>query len=172
MQATFEGWMEIMSSSVSAVGVDKQPILDYDIFYYIFYLAFITFGSFFTFKLFISVVIDNFNVLKKRYEGNALELLLTPSQRNYYIAMRSMGHQKPRKLVRPPKNKFRCHFYYLALSKRLEAFMIAVIITSIVTEMFNTKSTSTLNWFTFYTGAKACFTALYIMGELKYIIRI
>jgi len=55
-----------MQYSVDAVGVDKQPMSDNQIEYYAFYVIFIIFGSFFTLQLFIGVIIDNFNMLKKK----------------------------------------------------------------------------------------------------------
>lgn len=58
--------MELMEYAVDSVDVDKQPIRDHGIHYYGFFVIFIVFGSFFTLNLFIGVIIDNFNMLKKK----------------------------------------------------------------------------------------------------------
>ncbi|ODN03643.1 Sodium channel protein 60E [Orchesella cincta] len=134
--ATFEGWIELMESSVNAAGIDVQPVRDNQIEYYAFYVAFIIFGSFFTLQLFIGVIIDNFNMLKKKYEGNTLEMLLTPSQRNYYIAMKNLGKRKPKKVVKRPKAKFFSFFYSLAMSKKLEVCVYIVIFLNTIAETF------------------------------------
>lgn len=64
--ATFEGWMEVMEDAVDARGVDLQPQREANIYAYIYFVIFIVCGSFFTLNLFIGVIIDNFNMLKKK----------------------------------------------------------------------------------------------------------
>ncbi|KAK8733907.1 hypothetical protein OTU49_006240, partial [Cherax quadricarinatus] len=87
--ATFEGWMEVMADAVDCRGIDKQPDREANIYAYIYFVIFIVCGSFFTLNLFIGVIIDNFNALKKKvYEGGVLEMFLTDSQKNYYTAMK------------------------------------------------------------------------------------
>lgn len=64
--ATFEGWMEVMEDAVDARGVDLQPQREANLYAYIYFVIFIVCGSFFTLNLFIGVIIDNFNMLKKK----------------------------------------------------------------------------------------------------------
>ena len=64
--ATFEGWCELIDAGVDSVDVDMQPKREANIWANLFFVAFIIFGSFFTLNLFVGVIIDNFNVLKKR----------------------------------------------------------------------------------------------------------
>lgn len=64
--ATFEGWMEVMADAVDARGVDLQPAWEANLYAYIYFVIFIVCGSFFTLNLFIGVIIDNFNMLKKK----------------------------------------------------------------------------------------------------------
>ena len=49
-----------------SVQVDQQPVEDNNIAAYLFFIAFIVVGSFFVLNLFIGVIIDNFNSLKKK----------------------------------------------------------------------------------------------------------
>lgn len=65
-QATFEGWMEVMADAVDARGVDLQPEYEANLYAYIYFVIFIVCGAFFTLNLFIGVIIDNFNMLKKK----------------------------------------------------------------------------------------------------------
>ena len=65
-QATFEGWMEIMADAVDATEVDHQPEYEASLYNYFYFVIFIVCGSFFTLNLFIGVIIDNFNALKKK----------------------------------------------------------------------------------------------------------
>lgn len=64
--ATFEGWMEVMADAVDARGVDLQPQREANLYANLYFVIFIVCGSFFTLNLFIGVIIDNFNMLKKR----------------------------------------------------------------------------------------------------------
>lgn len=66
LQATFEGWMEVMEDAVDSRGVDLQPEREANIYAYLYFVIFIVCGSFFTLNLFIGVIIDNFNMLKKK----------------------------------------------------------------------------------------------------------
>jgi hypothetical protein len=65
-KATFEGWMEIMADAVDVRGVDLQPSYEANLWAYLYFVVFIVCGAFFTLNLFIGVIIDNFNMLKKR----------------------------------------------------------------------------------------------------------
>jgi hypothetical protein len=65
-QATFEGWMEVMADAVDARGVNLQPQREANLYAYLYFVVFIVCGSFFTLNLFIGVIIDNFNMLKKK----------------------------------------------------------------------------------------------------------
>jgi hypothetical protein len=64
-QATFEGWMEVMADAVDAREVDQQPEREASLYNYFYFIVFIVW-SFFTLNLFIGVIIDNFNMLKKQ----------------------------------------------------------------------------------------------------------
>lgn len=65
-KATFEGWMEVMEDAVDARGVNLQPAREANLYAYLYFVIFIVCGSFFTLNLFIGVIIDNFNMLKKK----------------------------------------------------------------------------------------------------------
>ena len=56
----------MIEAGVDAVGVDFQPQRDVNLWAYLFFISFIIFGSFFTLNLFVGVIIDNFNALKKK----------------------------------------------------------------------------------------------------------
>lgn len=58
--------MEVMEDAVDARGVDLQPQREANLYAYIYFVIFIVCGSFFTLNLFIGVIIDNFNMLKKK----------------------------------------------------------------------------------------------------------
>ena len=61
--------------------VDQQPVDDNNMIAYIYFVAFIILGSFFVLNLFVGVVIDNFNSLKKKVKIHTE--LYTPLFRNW-----------------------------------------------------------------------------------------
>nr|CAD7591348.1 unnamed protein product [Timema genevievae] len=140
MRATFEGWMEVMADAVDARGVDLQPQREANLYAYIYFVIFIVCGSFFTLNLFIGVIIDNFNMLKKKYEGGVLEMFLTESQKHYYTAMKKLGRKKPQKVIKRPINQFLAMFYDLSNSRRFEIAIFVLIFLNMLTmgiEHFN-----------------------------------
>ena len=55
-----------MADAVDARGIDLQPQREANLYAYLYFVVFIVCGSFFTLNLFIGVIIDNFNMLKKK----------------------------------------------------------------------------------------------------------
>ncbi|XP_044735668.1 sodium channel protein 60E [Chrysoperla carnea] len=131
--ATFEGWMEVMADAVDARGVDLQPQREANLYAYIYFVIFIVCGSFFTLNLFIGVIIDNFNMLKKKYEGGVLEMFLTESQKHYYTAMKKLGRKKPQKVIKRPINQVIAMFYDLSNSRRFEIAIFVLIFLNMLT---------------------------------------
>ena len=125
-----------MADAVDAREVDEQPDWEASLYNYFYFIIFIVCGSFFTLNLFIGVIIDNFNALKKKvyrlflqlrsesllslsqYEGGVLEMFLTESQKNYYTAMKKLGTKKPQKVIQRPENEIHALFYDISLSRR------------------------------------------------------
>ncbi|BFY98489.1 hypothetical protein BsWGS_01529 [Bradybaena similaris] len=130
--ATFEGWMEVIDSAVDSTEVDMQPESEASPYSYLYFVIFIIFGSFFSMNLFIGVIIDNFNVLKKKYEGSYLDAFLTHSQRSYYNTLKKIGKKKPQKSIKRPKNKFLLFFYNLSMSSRFEMGIMVFIFLNMV----------------------------------------
>ncbi|XP_043189125.1 sodium channel protein 60E-like isoform X2 [Amphibalanus amphitrite] len=130
--ATFEGWMEVMADAVDARGEGMQPEREANLYAYIYFVVFIVCGSFFTLNLFIGVIIDNFNMLKKKYEGGVLEMFLTDSQKNYYTALKKLGRKKPQKVIRRPLNHYHALFYDIAVSRRFEIAIFVMIFLNMV----------------------------------------
>ena len=66
--------MEIMADAVDATEVDHQPEYEASLYNYFYFVIFIVCGSFFTLNLFIGVIIDNFNALKKKVDNMMITL--------------------------------------------------------------------------------------------------
>ncbi|XP_069138424.1 sodium channel protein 1 brain-like isoform X2 [Argopecten irradians] len=130
--ATFEGWMEVMIDAVDATDVDEQPRYEAGLYYYLYFVAFIIFGAFFTLNLFIGVIIENFNALKKKYEGSYLDMFLTQGQRNYMNTLKKLANKKPQKTVKRPKNSFQAVFYDVSVSSKFDMAIIVFIFLNMI----------------------------------------
>ena len=73
---TIVNWSQVMFSGVDTVGIDMNPIENYNQIMAIFFIFFMIFGSFFLTNLFVGVVINKFNQEKEKYGMN---FLLTPA---------------------------------------------------------------------------------------------
>ena len=68
---------------------------------YLFFVAFIVFGSFFTLNLLVGVIIDKFNEQKNK-GGSSLDAFMTEDQKKYIAAMKKAGGKKPLKALPRP----------------------------------------------------------------------
>ncbi|XP_065787758.1 sodium channel protein type 9 subunit alpha isoform X3 [Muntiacus reevesi] len=138
--ATFKGWMDIMYAAVDSVNVDKQPIYEYNLYMYIYFVIFIIFGSFFTLNLFIGVIIDNFNQQKKKLGGQ--DIFMTEEQKKYYNAMKKLGSKKPQKPIPRPGNKFQGCIFDLVTNQAFDIAIMVLICLNMVTMMVEKEGQS------------------------------
>lgn len=141
--ATFQGWVSIMNNAVDSVSIGMQPVYQYQQAYYLYFFGFVIIGVFFSLNLFVGVIVDQFSTLRKKYEGEYLNTMLTPTQKKYVLTFRRLVGIKPTKAARVPDGTGRQLFYYISLSQRLETGMIVIIILNVVTmcvEYYNESS--------------------------------
>ncbi|XP_045691912.1 sodium channel protein type 9 subunit alpha [Phyllostomus hastatus] len=138
--ATFKGWMDIMYAAVDSVNVDKQPIYEYNLYMYIYFVVFIIFGSFFTLNLFIGVIIDNFNQQKKKLGGQ--DIFMTEEQKKYYNAMKKLGSKKPQKPIPRPGNKFQGCIFDLVTNQAFDITIMVLICLNMITMMVEHENQS------------------------------
>ena len=138
-QATFEGWMEVMIDAVDSTAVDEQPSYENNVYYYLYFVGFIIFGSFFTLNLFIGVIIDNFNVLKKKVECFIIvELFLwwiTTAQQ--FNSIESICHQwlKQTFCLKVVSREFSLQCAIFIADRLLGAFAVQKILTLFLQKM-------------------------------------
>ena len=172
--------MEIMADAVDAREVDQQPEYEASLYNYFYFVIFIVCGSFFTLNLFIGVIIDNFNALKKKvqnkhitnintialqYEGGVLEMFLTESQKHYYTAMKKLGRKKPQKVIKRPQNPYHALFYDISLSRRFEIAIFVLIFLNMVSMGIEHYDQSRAVTFALEI-CNALFTTIFSLGAL------
>ncbi|XP_068264417.1 sodium channel protein type 2 subunit alpha-like isoform X2 [Nyctibius grandis] len=134
--ATFKGWMEIMYAAVDSRETGKQPKYEDNLYMYIYFVAFIIFGSFFTLNLFIGVIIDNFNQQKKKLGGQ--DIFMTEEQKKYYNAMKKLGSKKPQKPIPRPVNKLQGLVFDIVTKQAFDITIMVLICLNMVTMMIET----------------------------------
>ncbi|XP_065493537.1 sodium channel protein type 2 subunit alpha-like isoform X5 [Caloenas nicobarica] len=134
--ATFKGWMLIMYAAVDSRETGKQPKYEYNLYMYIYFVAFIIFGSFFTLNLFIGVIIDNFNQQKKKLGGQ--DIFMTEEQKKYYNAMKKLGSKKPQKPIPRPANKLQGLVFDIVTKQAFDITIMVLICLNMVTMMIET----------------------------------
>uniref|UniRef100_A0A4W5KGG8 Sodium channel protein n=1 Tax=Hucho hucho TaxID=62062 RepID=A0A4W5KGG8_9TELE len=148
--ATFKGWMDIMYAAIDSRKVEDQPIYEDNIYMYIYFVAFIIFGSFFTLNLFIGVIIDNFNQQKKKIRPLFLiqDIFMTEEQKKYHTAMKKLGSKKPQKPIpRPlnvplPNNNFQGLVFDFVTQQVFDISIMMLICLNMVTMMVETDDQS------------------------------
>ncbi|NXX20861.1 SCN2A protein, partial [Podargus strigoides] len=130
--ATFKGWMDIMYAAVDSTEVRKQPKYEESLYMYIYFVAFIIFGSFFTLNLFIGVIIDNFNQQKKKISQ---DIFMTEEQKKYYNAMKKLGSKKPQKPIPRPANKLQGLVFDVVTKQAFDITIMVLICLNMVTMM-------------------------------------
>jgi voltage-dependent calcium channel T type alpha-1G len=63
-----DGWVQIMYTGIDAVGVDKQPIENYNEWLLLFFISFLLLVAFFVLNMFVGVIIENFHKCRAEQE--------------------------------------------------------------------------------------------------------
>ncbi|XP_033623926.1 sodium channel protein type 11 subunit alpha isoform X1 [Fukomys damarensis] len=137
--ATYKGWMEIMYAAVDSTK-DGPPQFEAHVVMYVYFIAFIIFGSFFTLNLFIGVIIDNFNQQQKKLGGQ--DIFMTEEQKKYYNAMKKLGTKKPLKPIPRPLNKCQGLVFDVVTHQVFDVFIMSLIVLNMVCMMVETRDQS------------------------------
>jgi len=81
--STTEGWVAVMQTAIDAVGVDMQPILNWNPAVSLYFVFFMLVAYFLLINMFVGIVLDNFGQLREEQGSLAL---LTDSQRKWVMA--------------------------------------------------------------------------------------
>lgn len=126
--STTEGWVTTMFHGIDAVAPMKEPRRDFFPLGGMYFVLFILIGTFFVLNLCVSVIIDNFNKMKR--ENSGADLLMTAAQQRW---MDSQNEFYQRKRFFPIENvdqlpTLRQKIYRFVDSPIFEAFIMACIL--------------------------------------------
>ncbi|CAD6191072.1 unnamed protein product [Caenorhabditis auriculariae] len=102
-----DGWVSIMYQGIDAVGVDMQPIENYNEWRMIYFISFLLLVGFFVLNMFVGVVVENFHKCKE-----ALEKEMREKEKEKRL-QRKLKRQKFEESLAGKKKKLeRLHPYY------------------------------------------------------------
>ncbi|CAM9574083.1 unnamed protein product, partial [Ectocarpus sp. 8 AP-2014] len=132
--STTEAWTSVMYAAVDATDVDMQPIRDNRVMIVWFFMLFMLIGSYLVMNLFVGVIIDNFNKMKSKAEGDGV--LVTEEQQSW-IKTQHMTHRlRPLKRVTLPGDPVGDWCYKVSHHKWFDAsVMICIVLNTIVMAM-------------------------------------
>uniref|UniRef100_A0A673FQ30 Voltage-dependent T-type calcium channel subunit alpha n=1 Tax=Sinocyclocheilus rhinocerous TaxID=307959 RepID=A0A673FQ30_9TELE len=72
--ASKDGWVDIMYDGLDAVGVDQQPIMNYNPWMLLYFISFLLIVAFFVLNMFVGVVVENFHKCRRHQEAEEAKL--------------------------------------------------------------------------------------------------
>ncbi|CRK92625.1 CLUMA_CG006168, isoform A [Clunio marinus] len=124
-----DGWVNIMYTGLDAVGVDQQPIVNYNEWRLLYFIAFILLVGFFVLNMFVGVVVENFHRCREEQEKE--EKIRRAAKRAIQI------EKKRRRMHEPPYytnySPLRMFVHNVVTSKYFDLAIAAVIGLNVVT---------------------------------------
>ena len=106
--------------------LNDQPSFENSLYFYIYFVAFIVFGSFFTLNLLVGVIIDKFNEQKNK-GGSSLDAFMTEDQKKYIAAMKKASTKKPTKALPRPTWKPQAIVFAIVTNKKFDMIIMGFI---------------------------------------------
>ena len=110
--------------------LNLQPNYENSVQSYLFFVAFIVFGSFFTLNLLVGVIIDKFNEQKNK--GGSLDTFMTEDQKKYIAAMKKAGSKKPLKALPRPSWGPQAVVFGIVTNKKFDMIIMGFILINMV----------------------------------------
>ncbi|XP_070508041.1 voltage-dependent T-type calcium channel subunit alpha-1G isoform X8 [Chironomus tepperi] len=124
-----DGWVNIMYTGLDAVGVDQQPIVNYNEWRLLYFIAFILLVGFFVLNMFVGVVVENFHRCREEQEKE--EKIRRAAKRAIQL------EKKRRRMHEPPYytnySPLRMFVHNVVTSKYFDLAIAAVIGLNVVT---------------------------------------
>ncbi|XP_053153945.1 voltage-dependent T-type calcium channel subunit alpha-1G isoform X2 [Hemicordylus capensis] len=144
--ASKDGWVDIMYDGLDAVGVDQQPVMNYNPWMLLYFISFLLIVAFFVLNMFVGVVVENFHKCRqhqeeeeaKRREEKRLRRL-EKKRRNLMlddVIMESSASAVPEAQCKPyysNYSRFRLLIHQMCTTHYLDLFITGVIGLNVIT---------------------------------------
>lgn len=124
-----DGWVNIMYTGLDAVGVDQQPVVNFNEWRLLYFISFILLVGFFVLNMFVGVVVENFHRCREEQEKE---------EKIRRAAKRALQMEKKRKRMHEPPyytnySPLRMFVHNVVTSKYFDLAISAVIGLNVVT---------------------------------------
>ncbi|GMH60361.1 hypothetical protein TrRE_jg11189 [Triparma retinervis] len=153
-----EGWVDLMYAAQDSRGIGMQPERDANKYISVFFVIFMLIGCYLVMNLFVGVIIDHFNEMRKEAEGDLT--YLTEEQQAWVKTQQIAIRMKPKKKIFKPGDPFGDFCHGIVLHKTFESFIMTAIVLNTVIMMLSSFGDST-SWKTFLEGANLFFAVLF-----------
>ena len=161
--ATLEGWPALMYTAMDTTAQPHaHPRRNASAANALFYVIFVTIGSFFVMNIFVGVVVHKFQVAKERTAGAAI--FLTEPQRAFVNRVKVLLDTGRPKRLGVPEQRWQQRIFYFVVSERFEVFIVGAILLNMVA-IACTHYDQSANWDLIDFVCNACFTAVFA-GEM------
>ncbi|XP_037028717.1 voltage-dependent T-type calcium channel subunit alpha-1G isoform X5 [Bradysia coprophila] len=160
-----DGWVNIMYTGLDAVGVDQQPIVNFNEWRLLYFIAFILLVGFFVLNMFVGVVVENFHRCREEQEKE---------EKIRRAAKRALQMEKKRRRMHEPPyytgySPIRLFVHNVVTSKYFDLAIAAVIGFNVITMaleyyMMPIALEYTLKIFNYF------FTAVFILEAIMKLI--
>ena len=126
--ATLSGWNDIMYVAIDSPLIPgEHPTFEHEKYYALYFIAIVVLCSFFSLNLIVSVVVDNFNSIKREKDEVGL-LFMTDEQKLWANNRILLSKISLKPMINKPKLKIREYCYKLVSYQYFEPFILSCII--------------------------------------------
>ncbi|NXP69060.1 CAC1G protein, partial [Chloropsis cyanopogon] len=147
--ASKDGWVDIMYDGLDAVGVDQQPVMNYNPWMLLYFISFLLIVAFFVLNMFVGVVVENFHKCRQHQEEEEAKRREEKRLRRLEKKRRSKEKQMAEKSLDLPHSlpaaeaqckpyysdysRFRLLIHQMCTSHYLDLFITGVICLNVIT---------------------------------------
>ncbi|NXC11136.1 CAC1G protein, partial [Orthonyx spaldingii] len=142
--ASKDGWVDIMYDGLDAVGVDQQPVMNYNPWMLLYFISFLLIVAFFVLNMFVGVVVENFHKCRQHQEEEEAKRREEKRLRRLEKKRRKKSLDLPLALLLPAAeaqckpyysdySRFRLLIHHMCTSHYLDLFITGVIGLNVIT---------------------------------------
>ncbi|XP_048347859.1 voltage-dependent T-type calcium channel subunit alpha-1G isoform X2 [Sphaerodactylus townsendi] len=127
--ASKDGWVDIMYDGLDAVGVDQQPIMNYNPWMLLYFISFLLIVAFFVLNMFVGVVVENFHKCRQHQEEEE-------AKRREEKRLRRLEKKRRKAQCKPyysDYSRFRLLIHQMCTTHYLDLFITGVIGLNVIT---------------------------------------
>lgn len=134
--ASKDGWVDIMYDGLDAVGVDQQPVMNYNPWMLLYFISFLLIVAFFVLNMFVGVVVENFHKCRQHQEEEEAKRREEKRLRRMEKKRRSKEREMAEAQCKPYYSEYshpRLFIHQMCTSHYLDLFITGVIGLNVIT---------------------------------------